>query len=413
MQQGSLVKPVRFLTRKHVFPTNIEKMNVKRAIQVLSPAVTAALKLLQEQAGHTCDASFAGVGPTVEFMDTVHRWFMLMDVSNCTQHIHQNNADCKQFEFTSDERLIWLETSFLDYLADLKSQCLAKNFLTKETYEGLVMTTRSNVECIRYLLEEMRFHFVLTRKMSSDPIESFFGWLRKSAGSNDQTDARAVRSGIEKTLKTGIASAAGTSNVMAAEGSDYLSTLPQQKNTREGTSEEFPADACRELTERLKRGQPLLPTPDVAALAMVGGYLARVVQENINCEECVSLLKKPNASAPSDSLIKHQDRGGLIYPSGQLLAVLYALEKFIGVLLARRRHMNQPLKEAVSNAAAILREHKTLMCSTPGHQENLLQLLLTKFFRPIFTNFAMKATDKHDMAKVFEIKPLSRKTLKL
>ncbi|KAH6948060.1 hypothetical protein HPB50_022770 [Hyalomma asiaticum] len=224
MQQGSLVKPVRFLTRKHVFPTNMEKMNVQRAVQVFSPPVTAALKLLQEQAGHTCDASFAGVGPTVQFMDTVHRWFVLMDVSNCTQHMHQKNADCKQFESAGDEWLIWLETSFLNYLADLKSQCLAKNFLTKETYEGL---------------------------------------------------------------------------------------------------------------------------------------------------------------------------------------------KFVEVLLATRRRMHHPLKEAVNNAAEILREHKALMCSKPGHQENLLKLLLTKFFRPIFTNFALKATDKHDVAKVFEIKPLSRKTLKL
>ncbi|KAH7967342.1 hypothetical protein HPB49_024127 [Dermacentor silvarum] len=137
MQQGSLVKPVRFLTRKHVFSTNMEKMNVQRAVQVCSPPVTVAMKLLQEQAGHTCDTSFAGVGPTVQFMDTVHRWLVLMDVSNCTQHIHQKNADCKRFESAGDERLIWLETSFLDYLDDLKSQCLAKNFLTKETYEGV------------------------------------------------------------------------------------------------------------------------------------------------------------------------------------------------------------------------------------------------------------------------------------
>ncbi|KAH6939989.1 hypothetical protein HPB50_023869 [Hyalomma asiaticum] len=413
MQQGSLVKPVRFLTRKHVFPTNMEKMNVQRAVQVFSPPVTAALKLLQEQAGHTCDASFAGVGPTVQFMDTVHRWFVLMDVSNCTQHIHQKNADCKQFESAGDERLIWLETRFLDYLADLKSQCLAKNFLTKETYEGLVITTRSNVECIRYLLEEMSFHFVLTRKMSSDPIESFFGWLRKSAGSNDQTDVRAVLTGIEKTLKTGVASASSTSNIMAAEESNCLSTLPQQKNTKVQTSEEFPADARRELIERLNRDKPLLPTPDVAALAMVGGYLARAVRENIECEECFALLTKPNTSTPSDSLIKHQDRGGFLYPSAQLLDVLYALQKFVEVLLATRRRMHHPLEEAVNNAAEILREHKALMCSKPGHQENLLKLLLTKFFRPIFTNFALKATDKHDVAKVFEIKPLSRKTLKL
>lgn len=82
-------------------------------------------------------------------------------------------------------------------------------------------------------------------------------------------------------------------------------------------------------------------------MAMVGGYLARAVREKIECEECASFFTKPNASAPSDSLIKHQDRGGLVYPSAQLVAVLYALEKFIQVL-AKRRHMNHPLKEAVN-----------------------------------------------------------------
>lgn len=46
--------------------------------------------------------------------------------------------------------------------------------------------------CVKYLLTESHFLFVL----SSDPIESFFGWLRRPAGSNDQTDARAVQSGI-------------------------------------------------------------------------------------------------------------------------------------------------------------------------------------------------------------------------
>ncbi|KAL3234717.1 hypothetical protein MRX96_003364 [Rhipicephalus microplus] len=151
----------------------------------------------------------------------------------------------------------------------------------------------------------------------------------------------------------------------------------------------------------------------VAALAMVGGYLARAVRENIECEECFALLTKPSASTLSDSLIKHQDRGGLLYPSAQLLDVLYALQKFVEVLLATRRRMHHPLKEAVNNAAEIFREHKALMCSKPGHQENLLKLLLTKFFHPIFTNFALKATDKHDVTKLFEIKPLSRKTLKL
>ncbi|KAH9368598.1 hypothetical protein HPB48_004051 [Haemaphysalis longicornis] len=283
MQERSIVKPVRFLTRKHVHPTNIEKMNVRRAVQVLSPPVTAALKLLKEQAGHTCDASFANVGPTVVFMDIMHRWFVLMDVSNCTQHIHQNNPDCKQYESETDERLGWLETAFLDYLAEIKRQSLAKNFLTKETYQGLLFTTISNVQCIRYLLKVMRFRFVLTRKMSSDPIVTFFGWLRKSAGSNDQTDVRAVLSGIEKALKTGIACTSSSSNVMSADSGSCCSSalLQRPPGAAQNAGAAFPAEATATLEEHLDRGKTLLPTPDVAALAMVGGYIARTIHETI------------------------------------------------------------------------------------------------------------------------------------
>ncbi|KAH7973404.1 hypothetical protein HPB49_000677 [Dermacentor silvarum] len=82
---------------------------------------------------------------------------------------------------------------------------------------------------------------------------------------------------------------------------------------------------------------------------MVGGYLARAVRENFECVECYVLLTKPNASTPSDSLIKHQDLGGLLYPSAQLLDVLYALQKFVEVRVARRR-MHHPLMEALNNA---------------------------------------------------------------
>ncbi|KAH7933921.1 hypothetical protein HPB49_019155 [Dermacentor silvarum] len=44
LQKEMIVKPVRKLTRKHVFPNNIEKMNVKRALEIFSPSVTAALE---------------------------------------------------------------------------------------------------------------------------------------------------------------------------------------------------------------------------------------------------------------------------------------------------------------------------------------------------------------------------------
>ncbi|KAH6926682.1 hypothetical protein HPB50_021197 [Hyalomma asiaticum] len=131
MQQGSILKPVRFLTRKHLYPSNIEKMGVKPAVQLFSPAVTAALSFMKDHAGHTCDAKFADAGKTVEFMKNMCRWFTLMDVSNCQQHIHQNHPDTKQFYDPEDSRLHWLELVFLEYIEDLKATSAPQNFLTK------------------------------------------------------------------------------------------------------------------------------------------------------------------------------------------------------------------------------------------------------------------------------------------
>ncbi|KAH9379829.1 hypothetical protein HPB48_010398 [Haemaphysalis longicornis] len=93
-------------------------MGVKTALQVFSPAITAALSFMKDQAGHTCDAKFAGVGPTVQFMSNMHKWFVLMDVSNW--HIHQNNPDTKEFSYPDDLRLHWLELVFIEYTENLK-----------------------------------------------------------------------------------------------------------------------------------------------------------------------------------------------------------------------------------------------------------------------------------------------------
>lgn len=59
LQKEVIVKPMRKLTRKHVFPNNIKKINVKRALEIFSPSVMAALEFLRGQAGHSCDYSFA------------------------------------------------------------------------------------------------------------------------------------------------------------------------------------------------------------------------------------------------------------------------------------------------------------------------------------------------------------------
>lgn len=78
---------------------------------------------------------------------------MLHDTSNTTQDVQLNFADARQYGDVEDARLGWLEVTFPLYLDELKKRCIHDSeFLTKETYEALLVTTYSTVACTKYLL---------------------------------------------------------------------------------------------------------------------------------------------------------------------------------------------------------------------------------------------------------------------
>lgn len=64
-----------------------------------------------------------------------------------------------------------------------------QKFLAKETYHAVYFTSASIVACIRYLLNELRFKFVLTTRFLSDNIEQLFGAVRQMARGNFKYDA--------------------------------------------------------------------------------------------------------------------------------------------------------------------------------------------------------------------------------
>ncbi|KAM7309977.1 hypothetical protein ISCGN_006946 [Ixodes scapularis] len=418
LQREAAVKPVRFLSRKHLFPSNIEKMNAKRAVQLFSPEVTAVLKHLQEQAGHTSDLLYADAGPTIFFMDSVYRWFILHDTSNCTQHIHQRYPDVRQYDHPDDPRLEWLEFSFPAYLEQIKSTASPSQFLTTETYEALLLTTYSTVACVQHLLTKEEFGFVLTRKFSSDAIESLFGSLRRSQGCNDQLSVRAAISRIEKILKTGLITASQQSNVShAASTSSGMTSaircIPPAVSA--ATPFQLPQSAAEILEKLSDPNVQYLPSLELSATAHVGGYIARVVQEHFSCFFCIPLLTKPKTNSALQGITNHLDRGGLLYPSDELAHLLNVLRMFAADVLSYNLRNWQPLETLVKFALPAVYDSPLLLCPTnnKAHRRELIHLVCTKFFRPLLVNYAFCHTDRNDRFKMFARKPLSRKFQKV
>ncbi|KAH7934716.1 hypothetical protein HPB51_028918 [Rhipicephalus microplus] len=99
-------------------------------------------------------------------MQSIHRWFVLHDTSNTTQHIHKKWPDTRQFDDAEYARLEWLEVTLPVYLDELEKSCRSqKEFSTKETYGAFLLTTYSMVACIKYLLKKEKFLFVLTQML--------------------------------------------------------------------------------------------------------------------------------------------------------------------------------------------------------------------------------------------------------
>lgn len=74
------MKLVRFLTVKHMNPTNIERMKGKWAVDVFRPELHGSIQLLQPHDIH----GFQDVGPVLTFLETFRKWWDFHDISNQT-----------------------------------------------------------------------------------------------------------------------------------------------------------------------------------------------------------------------------------------------------------------------------------------------------------------------------------------
>ncbi|KAH7977478.1 hypothetical protein HPB49_001859 [Dermacentor silvarum] len=122
----------------------------------------------------------------------------------------------------------------------------------------------------------------------------------------------------------------------------------------------FPSAAKNRLRDLCTT--PWLPNPEVASIALIDGYLARVLFERLSCESCIQLVEKPKANAPVDGLIAYQDRGGLKYPTKELVSVLIGLKRFVDIMLFHRKSISKPLETSVEHAVDVLVDVPILMC---------------------------------------------------
>ncbi|KAH7978383.1 hypothetical protein HPB49_005380 [Dermacentor silvarum] len=301
-QKDMTVKLARNLTKKHVYPTNLEKMNVLRAVQTFSPQVIAAIEHLQENTGGDSTLYvFSKASSTIHFMKTIKRWFDIHDTT------YAGSGQKSPISNTDDPRLLWLANEFTSYIEGIQENSKARGNggFTCETFEALRFTTKSTVETARFLLRN-GVNCVLTRKLNRDPIEAIFGRIRFMCGGNDMLDARAVTTALDHIIKS-------------------ETSIGKKLPIPCGDAEELAAALPQSLTEELNdlAEYPDTPSPSVtySGLVYVAGYIAKLISD-FECDACSILLETHERSDPLYTLLQSQDFSRLHYPKAEFVALL-------------------------------------------------------------------------------------------
>jgi len=170
------------LTASHVYMNAFSCMKVNLAAQILSNTVACALETFDR------DSTIE----TVKFIRLMNRFFDVLNVRSQLEGQLKRNVDLAPYTEADDSRLQWLEREFLSYFDDWKQSITDRrgNFTKKEksgmilshqTLEGLEISVKSIVSCVRFLLQNGATS-VLTHRFNQDPLEQHFSKQRQANG---------------------------------------------------------------------------------------------------------------------------------------------------------------------------------------------------------------------------------------
>ncbi|KAH7958825.1 hypothetical protein HPB49_005568 [Dermacentor silvarum] len=93
-----------------------------------------------------------------------------------------------------------------------------------------------------------------------------------------------------------------------------------------------------------------------------------------------------------------QVRGGLLYPSDQLLFALDVLRAYAERALKENQDFEKPLTSLVVHTVPAMCASKLLQCKDGAkvHRQKLMQLLALRFLKPLLANHAFSITDRYD-----------------
>lgn len=353
LEYDKLLKFGYSLNLKALFPTSLERQNVKLALKIFNPSVIEALRGFGSKIPKSLD--------TADFIHIITTWWKIVNVKTPLKGKHKRDifqepvVKQKSTDVSHDAKLVFLQ-KMLIWLDTWKSQNYS-NKLTRQTHAALTHTIYGLLEIIEYCFEELDMNYLLLGKFQTDPLENRFGKYRQIAGGHYHVSLRQLYES-EKRLRI--------QSIMTLKSRNYgdIAIDKFYELTTELTEHDqgiHPQDGTldQSLPKMSIENKDFCEIEDIMpVVTYLGGYCCYTALKKLKCDFCKDKLVYNEEFIVEDQydLINRLNRGGLLYPREQVVDII----SFVYILFNK-----------------LLSEHEDIFLKAFNKRSFLLHLFLT------------------------------------
>lgn len=335
------------LKKNHIFYFK-KKMKVNLATQLLSKSVADALKFckynLKLKEFNDCDA-------TIRFIIMFNDAFDILN-SRKINDFDKKKALCM---LNFDSTLSFIH-EFFSYVKALRFSDgeLVINSQRKTGFIGFLMCFNSLINLKKNLIDSNALLFLPFYKLSQDHIELLFGSIRAHGGHNNNPTARQFKSAFKKLLIHAEVRDGGLGNCIPLEqiGILYWSSTKDPVDIINNTNINFYKENIQfEQEDYHLKDHDYLVTSNLGlsmfakeVVIYLAGFVVHKLEKKLFCEVCESALVG-NKQDLLNSLINIKTKGGLSYPSEDVISICMITEKYIKEYYNEKKPVNKLLVE--------------------------------------------------------------------
>lgn len=170
-EQNELLKFGYTLSLKALYPSSIERQNVKLALQVFNHSTVAALRQIGPK------ISLESYEDTADFIEIFCRWWDIVNVKTPLKGLRKKNEFQQPVTLNSEHIYKFLH-NIIAWLDRWKECNFREGRLSRETHGALRHSTDALLKISNYCLNQKKYNYVMLGKLQTDKLEERFGKYR-------------------------------------------------------------------------------------------------------------------------------------------------------------------------------------------------------------------------------------------